>query len=72
MHIDFLSTPRAASLVGCSSLTLLRWERLGLLSPKRSSTGDRLWTPELIEKAKQVKRSRAKGNQVEEVNMTEQ
>jgi DNA-binding transcriptional MerR regulator len=48
----------AAELIGVEGGTLRKWDRLGLLSPRRNAHGIREYMPEDIQRGREVLRKR--------------
>ena len=52
----YFSISTVARLLGVSSSTLRMWENLGLVSPNRTASGYRQFTPQQVERLKEVQR----------------
>ena len=51
-HVDLYTTGAAAREVGCSEATLLRYEKVGIITPQRLHGGQRVFTQSQIEIAR--------------------
>jgi DNA-binding transcriptional MerR regulator len=45
---------KVAALIGRSPQTLRQWDLAGRLVPKRTETGDRIYSPEQVEQARRM------------------
>ena len=57
----------AAKALGVSPDTLRYYEKLGLLRPKRTGSGYRLYSPELLERVRFIQKAQALGLSLEEI-----